>query len=103
MYVGSDFADIDPGEDEDFTIDFARDLFGAETIASVTFVLEVVFGTDGSPSARLIGSGSIIGTKVTQEIANCQEEVYYRLTAEVTTNNGRIKHLWSHFWCRTPH
>lgn len=106
MYVGGDFDPIDPGEDEDFTMDFVRDLFSGETISSAACDLAVAGvcddGTDSSPSSRLVGLPSISGTKVTQEVSNCQPGVYYRLTFTITTSTGRVKKDWSHFWCRAP-
>lgn len=104
MYVGSDFDVLDPGEKDFFTFDFVRDVLAGETIATSALTIEAMtdFGPDDTSAAsRLLGSSSISGTKVTQTIGGCIAEVYYRLTATVTTSTARELKRWSHFWCRT--
>lgn len=103
MYAGVEFDDMDPTETDTFTIDFVRDLLVGETISSEAFVMEVVSGTDSRPNEKLVGGAFVSGTQVTQVISNPVPDVYYRLTAQITTSMARVLDLWSHFWCRTPY
>lgn len=105
MYIGTDFDDIDAGlEARIFTIDFVAALRTGETIVSAVASVAVVSGTDAGASGRLVGSATISGTKVSQEIdlRSGPPGVYYRLMVTVSTNQEPAVSRWSHFWSRSP-
>jgi hypothetical protein len=73
-------------ENEQFTFDFSTVLSGTETISSASMVVEVVQGTDSNPSAILLGSPVISGSRVAQRIYGGLDQVTYRLEMSVTTS-----------------
>lgn len=105
MYVGRDFHEMDPGEQELLTLDFTNDLGADETVASAVWTCAVQVGSpvaDASASSRIIGSASVSGKTTTQKVGNLVAGANYLIKAVVTTNLGNLVSLWSHIICREP-
>jgi hypothetical protein len=98
MYVGIDFDPTDGSEIEYYTLNFINDLVAGEMITQATWSIAVVTGTDPSAASRISGTAEIdpTGTMTSQQFANLLNTVKYRLTANVLTNFGNSKSLWSH-------
>lgn len=73
-------------ENELFYFDFSQVLADGETISTATCTVEVVSGTDSSPSSIKSGSMSISGTTVSQRILGGVSGVTYRLIVTITTS-----------------
>jgi len=73
-------------ENEQFTFDFSNVIASGETISSATMVVEVVEGTDSSPSSILVGTPVINGSRVAQRISGGLDQVTYRLELSATTS-----------------
>ncbi len=73
-------------ESEQFTFDFSTIIASGETISSAAIVVEVKDGTDPTPSAIVIGSPTISGSRVAQRIAGGLDGVTYRLEMTITTS-----------------
>lgn len=73
-------------ENEQFTFDFSNVLASGETIGSASMVVTVQDGTDSNPSAILVGSPVVNGSRVAQRIYNGLDGVTYRLELSVTTS-----------------
>ena len=73
-------------ESELFGFDFSQVLTPGELILTATSTAIVMNGTDPNPTAILIGSPGITGSKVNQRIAGGISEVTYRIIVTVTTS-----------------
>jgi hypothetical protein len=99
-YVGNDFDSIDPGEQDIFAIDFSQRLSAGETLQSGgVWTCDIIFGTDDSPGAHLIGGASLSGGVTSQMVGAMLQNCKYRLTATVTTSTGRTLQAYSHVQC----
>lgn len=77
------------GEKPVLTFDFSRELVAGETIESVTgskWTATVESGTDADPTARITGSTTITGAKVSQALDLSVAGVTYLLACEIVTN-----------------
>jgi hypothetical protein len=96
-YVGRDFDPMDTEEIKDLSIDFTSELGDCDQVASATWSISVVTGTDASASSRLSGDPTITcNSKVTQRHTTLQDGVRYRTQCTATTKNGEILILYSH-------
>jgi hypothetical protein len=84
-------------------LDFINDLDPDEHILVTNWVCTVVAGVDAAPQSRLFGpsftyttDGNAYPTAVIQRIGNLQPGVTYAMRAEVETDFGNFKDLWSH-------
>lgn len=106
MYAGRDFDIIDANEAPILTLDFAKYPFAAgETITSVVWscsVADFTSATDPSPSARLLGVASLVGTLTLQQFGGGLDGVKYRLVALATTSLGQTLDLFSFVLCQDP-
>jgi hypothetical protein len=73
-------------ENEQFTFDFSPIMASAETISSATCAVEVVSGTDSSPSSILVGTPTVSGQQVAQRISGGLDGVIYRIEMTATTS-----------------
>lgn len=73
-------------ENEQFTFDFSNIIASGETISSASCVVEVKEGVDTSPSAILVGTPAINGSRVAQRISGGLDQVTYRLELTVVTS-----------------
>jgi len=73
-------------ENELFTFDFSNIIASGESISSASFVVEVVQGSDSSPSSIIVGTPAINGSRVVQRIQGGLDQVTYRLEMSVTTS-----------------
>lgn len=94
-YVGRDFPIMDPSEQIDLTIDFVNDAARCDLIASATWTIAVVTGTDASSATRAIGSTTWTGQKVTQRMGGLLTGVKYKVTALATMQSGEVLGLYS--------
>ena len=105
MYVGRDFDPIDPGEEEYFQFDFAREIPTGVTIVSTTWVAAVAETSDvddASASTRIMDPAIVNGTKSVQKVGGCIGGVRYVLEAKVVLSNTEKKSLWAHCECTEP-
>jgi hypothetical protein len=77
------------GETIALTFDFVNVLGSTETISAAAWSVEVVEGTDASPSSMIQGAESISGTKVTQLITGGINKVVYRMVCQADTSIGQ--------------
>jgi hypothetical protein len=84
-------------------LDLVNDLDPNEHILVTNWFITVVAGVDVTPQARLQGpsftyttAGSAYPTAVIQRVGNLQPGVTYAMRAEVETDFGNYKDLWSH-------
>ena len=73
-------------ENEQFTFDFSTVMASSETISSAVCTVEVVSGTDPTPSTIKVGSPVISGQQVAQRISGGLDGVIYRLEMSATTS-----------------
>ena len=73
-------------ENEQFTFDFSTVMASTETISSASCTVEVVSGTDPTPSTIKVGSPAISGQQVAQRISGGLDGVIYRLEMSATTS-----------------
>ena len=102
MYVGNDYDQSEPGENEIYTLDFVRDMLAGETLSGATWTCVAVSGTDASASTRISGSATVSGTQTSQRCTGFLDGVKYRLEATVTTSLSNTKKLWSHVSVKAP-
>lgn len=93
-YVGRDFPIMDPSEQIDLTLDFVNDAARCDNIASATWTVTVVTGTDASASTRAIGSTSWCGQRVTQRMT-VLNGVKYKTAVLATMQSGEVLGLYS--------
>jgi hypothetical protein len=77
-------------ENEQFTFNFSTVMSTGETISLATSTVEVVSGTDASPTAILVGSPVINGQVVSQRISGGLDGVIYRIEVTVTTSATNV-------------
>ena len=77
-------------ENEQFTFNFSTVMSTGETISLATSTVEVVSGTDASPTAILVGSPSINGQVVSQRISGGLDGVIYRIEVTATTSATNV-------------
>lgn len=102
MYAGQDFSYIEPGETDNFSIDFEPRLASGETLVSSDWACSLVpnsNGNDTTPSDRLNGTSTINGSISSQSITNCLVGNYYLVEATVITSAGRTLKGYSRFQC----
>lgn len=105
MYVGREFLPSDPGESEDYTFDFVKDLADGETIVGATWsckVAEDSEGEDADAADHVALPASYDGTRTTQHVSGLVAGVKYVLQAVVETSAGNTVSLWSHVECVAP-
>jgi len=73
-------------ENEQFTFDFSPAMGTGETITSATSTVQVVSGTDASPTSILQGSPVVSGQQVGQRIYAGLDGVIYRIQMTVITS-----------------
>lgn len=95
-YIGRDFPIMDPSEQIDLTIDFVNDAAKGDDIASATWTVAVVTGTDASASTRALGDIDVCGQQVTQRMGGVLNGVKYKVTALATMDSGEVLGLYSH-------
>jgi len=103
VYVGRDFPPAEQTESDVYGLDFINDLDVGEQIVSSTWYLTVTDGTDPNPQFHLQGPSKLyttddntMPTATIQRIGGLWAGVTYKARAEVTTDFGNIKSLWSH-------
>jgi hypothetical protein len=99
-----DFSAIYSTERVTISFDFAKGLnvppIANETLLSVTSVSVIlVSGADAAPSSRLIGSPSITGTFVIQQIGTLQPGAVYNFVATTVTSAGQTLTTNAHQAC----
>jgi len=77
-------------ENEQFTFNFSTVMSTGETISLATSTVEVVSGTDASPTAILVGSPVISGQQVAQRISGGLDGVIYRIEITSTTSATNV-------------
>ena len=77
-------------ENEQFTFNFSTVMSTGETISLATSTVEVISGTDASPTAILVGSPSINGQVVSQRISGGLDGVIYRIQVTATTSATNV-------------
>jgi hypothetical protein len=84
------FAIKDPMEIQALSFDFSPDL-GTETLvaASQTSGIELVAGTDATPSSVLNGVPIITGSLIVQSVKSGVANADYRIWAKANTSGGR--------------
>lgn len=105
MYVGREFHPADPGESEDYTFDFVKDLAEGETIVGATWTCSVADDSeeeDADAADHVAIPASYDGTRTTQHISGLVAGVKYLLQAVVETSAGNTVSLWSHVTCMEP-
>lgn len=105
MYARRDFDPADPGEDEQYFLDFSRDLVAGDTIASTVWSCEVAVSSkvdDASAASRLVGSPTDAAQQTSHRVVNLQAGVKYMLRAVATTSLGHTVSLWSYVQCMEP-
>jgi hypothetical protein len=101
-YVGNDFSPQEPDEINTLSFDFVNELAVGENISSVVWSCEVVAGSDAAAATRLVGAGSVNGSKVSHRVGNLVAGMGYRIRAAATTSLGNVLALWSHVFCKSP-
>ncbi len=91
-----DFSPIYGTEQVTLSFDFAPALAVGETLVSPVVSIELVEGTDATPSSRLIGSPLISGASVFQSVGTGQPLAVYDLIATVSTSAGQTLTLSAH-------
>lgn len=86
---------MDPSEQIDLTLDFVNDAAKCDDVASATWTIAVVSGTDASASTRAIGSTTWCKQSVTQRMGGLLTGVKYKVTALATMKSGEVLGLYS--------
>lgn len=105
MYCGRDFSPQENQESEVFGLDFVNDFDDQEQILSSVWTIYVKEGYDPNPKLHLEGpslpvipKGSLLRTMTIQRVGGLWPDVTYVLRAQVLTDAGNTRSLWSH--CR---
>lgn len=103
MYCGRDFYPMYTTESDVIGLDLVNDLNPNEHILVASWIISVVAGVDAAAQSRLQGpsftyttAGNAYPTAVIQRVGNLQPGVTYAMRAEVETDFGNFKDLWSH-------
>ncbi len=105
MYAGRDFDPADPGEDEVYSFDFAKDMQKLDVIVAAEWfceVAEISEEDDEDAATYITGDATFGGTKTTQRVSGFKAGVTYALQAKVETQQGDTVSLWAHVECREP-
>ncbi|MCC7082179.1 MAG: hypothetical protein IT530_16020 [Burkholderiales bacterium] len=79
----------DPTEWVVASVDFAPLISPGDALSVPTVSASVLRGTDGSPSAVLVGAPQIIGTVVAQLMGDAVDGVDYKLRFQAHSSSGR--------------
>lgn len=104
-YVGFDFGDADPGDQDFYGFNFKPRLNLGETLTGAgNWSISAIIGFDPTPSNRLIGQPALIGlgTQVVQTIGGMIGGVKYLVQVIVFTSLGRKLVEFSHINCKAP-
>ena len=103
MYVGRDFYPMSTAESDVIGLDFINDLNPEEHILVTNWFITVVAGVDVAaqkclqgPSFSYTTDDNAYPTAVIQRVGDLQPGVTYAMRAEVETDFGNFKDLWSH-------
>lgn len=103
MYCGRDFYPMSTNESDVIGLDFVNDLNPGENILVTNWFVTVVQGVDLNPQSRLEGPSFLYTTDnnpaptaVIQRVGTLQPGVTYAMRAEIETDFGNFKDLWSH-------
>ena len=99
MQAYDNFDPSDPGEQEFYGFNFARDLLAGETIVSASWSCATVTGDDPAAGERLQAAPTFVDTRTLQFVVG---GVTYRLTATITTSLGQVSSRWAYVDCLTP-
>lgn len=103
MFTSRDYDPAQSGESDVYGMNFVNDIDADDSIVSATWTLSVAYGTDATPSARLINAAWVESPTVTnQRIANLVAGVTYIVQVSVNTTLGNTKQLYSHIECVVP-
>lgn len=105
MYVGTDFSPVEVGEVINEAFDFVNDLAPLDTIVSATWACSVDIASsiqDPSAASLPVGTPSVSGTVVAQQLSGFVFNVTYILEATATTAQGEQLKLWSRVYCGEP-
>jgi hypothetical protein len=100
-----DFSPIYTTEQVTLSFDFTFALAVGETLLtqvsplSPTVSIAVITGIDATPSARLIGTPSVIGALVVKMFGTLQPNTTYNAIATVYTSAGQILTVNAHISC----
>lgn len=86
---------MDPGDQDDLTLDFVNDAAKCDDVASATWTIAVVTGTDASYATRAVGSTTWCGQRVTQRMGGLLNGVKYKVTAVATFKSGAVLGIYS--------
>jgi len=115
MYVGQDWDDLEPTEDDVFSLEFTQDLQPGQSINTPVWSCALVqtftgFTPDPSPNSRITGAANVTteanpATGATrsftnQAISGAVQGNRYLLSATVQTSDGRTLTRHSFFNCR---
>lgn len=102
-YCGRDFSPQENGESEVFGLDFVNDFDATEQILQTVWTIYVKQGRDPNPKLHLEGpsvavvpKGGILKTATLQRIGGLWPDVTYVVRAQVLTDRGNTRSLWSH-------
>ena len=98
MQAYNNFDPSDPGEQEFYGFNFARDLLAGETIVSASWSCATVTGDDPAAGERLQAAPTFVDTRTLQFVVG---GVTYRLTATITTSLGQVLSRWAYVDCLT--
>jgi hypothetical protein len=101
MRLRRNFNPVEPTTRKWFYLEFGPEL-GGETIAQATFTCSVVYGTDATPSARVLGAAAIVGTQVGAFCGTFLPGVTYSLEATATTSTARVLPNNARVRCQAP-
>lgn len=103
MYIGRDFSPMEFNESEVFGLDFVNDLDADEQLLSSRWTMRVSQGLDNNPGVHLEGTstevvplGSNLKTATIQRIGGLWPNVTYIVEAQVITDRGNTRRLWTH-------
>lgn len=82
------FSPKDPAEVWQLSVDFAKILITGETLSSSAWYVTTYSGVDASPSAILLGTPSIVGTKSKHTVTDGLDGVMYRIKVVAETSLG---------------
>lgn len=78
------------GETITLTFDFRKLLGTGETVSSADWDVEVVEGTDASPTDMIYGNTTVSGAKASQLITGGVDGNVYRMICSINTSTGQI-------------
>lgn len=104
MQARPDYSEANPDDVEPYGMDFAPNLAAGETISSAAVDLTIISGCGcgADPANHIEGQPGVVGTQVSQVIANLIGETEYCLAFTITTTFGNTLCAYAHVYCRTP-